>query len=310
MPILEISDLITAYDPATGARLPVRRDAVMRELLEVGDGRAARIVGKIPEEDGVLDPGAVDRVLIRAHTELQRLNEELQMGAQVAELLDPILRAVRTAGLSIARPRVVDVGCGLGYVIRWLAATGVLGDVELCGVDLNRVLVDRAGELAAVEGLDCRFVYGDAFNLPEPATVYISSGVLHHMRRADLRAFFQAQATSEAIAYCHFDIAATRLAPIGAWIFHRARMREPLGRHDGVASARRAHDDHELMAAAAGTGLVAMLYRPVLHTNPFCASVRPILGVRPELVGDLHAAFGPEARHLVAATEPRDRRPW
>lgn len=58
-----------------------------------------------------LDPDAVDRVLIRAHTELQRLNEGLPIGAQVAELLGPILGAVRMAGLSIARTGVVDGDC-------------------------------------------------------------------------------------------------------------------------------------------------------------------------------------------------------
>lgn len=57
MPILEISDLITAYDPATGRRLPVRRDAVMRQLLEAGDERAARIVGGISEDDAVSRSG-------------------------------------------------------------------------------------------------------------------------------------------------------------------------------------------------------------------------------------------------------------
>jgi len=37
--------------------------------------------------------------------------------------------------------RVVDVGCGLGYVTRWLAAHQVLGPgVELVGVDMNSVL--------------------------------------------------------------------------------------------------------------------------------------------------------------------------
>jgi len=98
--------------------------------------------------------------------------------------------------------------------------------------------------------LPCRFVCGDAFTLRGPATVYTSTGVLHHLRGPDLGAFFQAQDHAGAQAYCHFDIAATALAPLGAWMFHRARMREPLGRHDGVASARRAHDDHTLMLAA------------------------------------------------------------
>jgi SAM-dependent methyltransferase len=261
----------------------------------------------MPHHDGVLDALAVDQLLVRTHTELQRLNEELRIAEQLAELLAPLLTAVARSG---ERPRIVDVGCGIGYAIRWLAASGVLGDVDLCGVDFNTALVAEANRLTAAEGLSCRFVRGDAFDLPDSATVYISSGVLHHLRGADLEAFFRAQSDAGAHAYCHFDIAATRLAPLGAWMFHRARMREPLGRHDGVASARRAHDDHDLMAAAqSAPGLPPLLYRPAHHSNPFCASIRPILGVRPQYLRALRTALGPHARHLVAETQPT-RRPW
>lgn len=160
---------------------------------------------------------------------------------------------------------------------------------------------DEAARLAADEGLDCRFVHGDAFALPESAaTIYVSNGLLHHMRGADLAAFFVAQDAAGARAYCHFDIAATRLAPFGAWVFHRARMREPLGRHDGVASARRAHPDRDLLTAAeAAGGLVPALYRPTRHSNPFCASMRPLLGVRPRYLDGLRAGLGRSARHLV-----------
>jgi SAM-dependent methyltransferase len=202
------------------------------------------------------------------------------------------------------------VGCGIGYAIRWLAATGALGDAQLCGVDVNAALVAQATRLAADEGLDCEFVHGDAFGLPGPATVYISTGVLHHIRDGDLGAFFRAQADAGARAYCHVDIAATRLAPLGAWMFHRARMREPLGRHDGVASARRAHADHDLLSAArSAPGLMPLLYRPVHHTNPLCASVRPIIGLSDRDLPRLRAALGPHARHLVTEA-PRARRPW
>ena len=37
---------------------------------------------------------------------------------------------------------------------------------------------------------------------------------------------------------------------VGAWVFHRARMREPVSRHDGVLSARRAHSAPTLLDAA------------------------------------------------------------
>lgn len=307
MPILEISDLIIRHDMATGARLPVRRDDVVAALHAAGDRRGARIVASLPHDDGVLDGSAVERLLVRTHTELQRLNEELRIAEQLAELLRPLLSTVAHSG---ERPRVVDVGCGIGYAIRWLAVSGVLGDVDLCGVDFNAALVAEATRLAEVEGLRCQFVHGDAFALPGSATVYISTGVLHHLRGNDLGAFFRAQVDAGAQAYCHFDIAATRLAPLGAWMFHRARMRESLGRHDGVASARRAHADHDLMAAAGSApGLVPLLYRPTRHSNPFCASIRPILGVRPQYASALRTALGPLARHLVTESNP-GRRPW
>jgi SAM-dependent methyltransferase len=304
---MEISDLIIRHDTVTGARLPVRRDDVVDALRAAGDRRGARIVASLPHRDGVLDGPAVERLLVRTHTELQRLNEELRIGEQLAQLLAALLAAVSRHG---ERPRVVDVGCGIGYVIRRLAATGVLGDVELCGVDFNAALVDEANRLADAEGLPCRFVHGDAFALPGGATIYTSNGLLHHLRGADLAAFFRAQDGAGARAYCHFDIAATRLAPLGAWIFHRARMREPLGRHDGVASARRAHADHELMAAAGSApGLVPVLYRPTRHSNPFSASMRPMLGVAPSALPALRDALGASARHLVAESQPA-RRPW
>ncbi|GCD96200.1 methyltransferase domain-containing protein [Embleya hyalina] len=128
------------------------------------------------------------------HTELRRLSEELRIPERLAHLLGPLLTAVRSTPGAPDRIRVVDVGCGLGHVVRWLAAHDVLGpDVELVGVDLHAdlhaALVAEATRLAEDENLPCRFVRANAFRLddttPEAttaqgaatraATVYIST---------------------------------------------------------------------------------------------------------------------------------------
>ncbi|MFU8854116.1 hypothetical protein ACNAW0_24495 [Micromonospora sp. SL1-18] len=98
MPVVEISDLIIRFDTATGARLPVRRDDVVSALRAAGDWRGARIAASLPHHDGVLDESAVERLLVRTHTELQRLNEELRIAEQLAELLGPLLAAVARGG--------------------------------------------------------------------------------------------------------------------------------------------------------------------------------------------------------------------
>ncbi|MFF3604388.1 class I SAM-dependent methyltransferase [Streptomyces sp. NPDC002463] len=288
-------------EPHSGRRLPVRRAEVIQQFLESGDERAARIVAELPtDQDGVLDPHAVDRLLISVHTELQRLSEELRIGERLVHLLGPLFTAIRSTTGQTGPYRLVDVGCGLGYLIRWLAATNALGaDVELVGVDLDAALVGEADRLARAKGLGCRFVHGNAFDLPEAATLYVSTGVLHHFRGPALAEFFQAQAASPAHAFCHFDIAATRLAPIGARVFHHARMRHPLGRHDGVVSARRAHSDETLLRAAAAPGIRPLLYEPRGLANPFCTTLRPVIGVRPHLEAPLRLALGRAARRLV-----------
>ncbi|WP_232667958.1 class I SAM-dependent methyltransferase [Pseudonocardia sp. TRM90224] len=299
MAVLEISDLVVSWDPATRQRLPVVKADVVARLRAAADARAARIVERIPTDGPNLDDAAVDRLLVRAHTELQRLGEELHMAQRFAEMLVPVLAAARDGGVHPLR--VVDIGCGLGYVVRALASSGVLGpDVELIGVDFNPALVGEAQRLAVEERLPCRFVCGDAFALDEDATLYLSNGVLHHFPADALGTFFRAQDRPATAAFVHYDIAATRLAPLGAWIYHRARMREPLGRHDGVASARRAHGDDVLLAAAAqASGMETFLFEPTRHANPFCAAMRPVIGIRPALTARFRAELGRRAKGLV-----------
>src|SRR4051812_15934375 len=117
----EISDVIIDFDPDTLRRRPVAKRDAVEAFLAHGDRRAARIVAALPERDGALDPDAVDRALLTAHYELQQMSEEFHHGRRAYELLRPLLTAFRAAGVG-GPIRVVDVGCGIGYVVRWLAA--------------------------------------------------------------------------------------------------------------------------------------------------------------------------------------------
>jgi hypothetical protein len=126
--LLEITDLLWPVD-ADGVPVPVCKADVLDRLRGLGQRRAARIVAAFPAADGILDPGYVDALGFRVHCELQRLGEELQLARRVAALLYPIVDRVRLGGAGPVR--VVDVGCGLGFVVRAMAACSALGpDVE------------------------------------------------------------------------------------------------------------------------------------------------------------------------------------
>ena len=283
---LEITDLLWSIN-ADGMPLAVPKAEVLDRLRAIGQRRAARIVSAIPAADGILDLGYVNALGFRVHCELQRLGEELQLARRVAALLSPIVEVVRRRGTGPVR--IVDVGCGLGFVVRAMAASSALGpDVELVGIDLNPFLVAEAGRLAEREGLTCRFEQGDAFG-PELAVqdgarcIVISSGFVHHLPESALAEFFAAQARLGVAAFAHWDIAPCLWSTLGAWVFHYARMREPVSRHDGVLSARRAYPAATLQRAAQlGAPGYDIRVAEGSRWHPRALDVlRPVVGTRP-----------------------------
>ncbi len=297
----ELSDLILDTDPVTLERRPVSR-ATVHAVLEAHGMRAARrILDRIGGGD-TLDPNEVDGVLVRAHAELQRLAFEFRNGERGLMLLRPLLDVLRRD--RAGRPlRIVDIGCGMGFLLRWLAAHGRLGaDVELVGCDFNPTLIAAAQALADEERLAVEFRVANAFTLERPADVYLSSGVLHHFRGEDLDRFFGMQAQTGARAMLHLDIKASWAAPLGAWIFHRARMREPLAQHDGVLSAIRAHPRDALLAAATGAGrpLVYALFDGRPSPLPILRTLNVVVGLHPSLVDPYVEGLGPLSARLEA----------
>ncbi|MBD0373554.1 MAG: class I SAM-dependent methyltransferase [Pyrinomonadaceae bacterium] len=279
----EISDAIISFDTETLEREPVIKSRVISEFAALGNRQAVRIVERIPERDGALDPDAVDKLLVTAHCEMQRISEEFQHGRRVAELLKPLLNALREHG--VERPiRIVDIGCGTGFVLRWLAANAPLGDdVELIGADFNVALVREAQRLAEAENLTCSFVVANAFRLEHPATIYLSTGILHHFRGQGLVELLRQHNRQETCAFVHFDFHASPLAPLGSWLFHAVRMREPLAKHDGVLSAVRAYKSRELLDAAktAAPDFISTIYGTRLWGLPIPRVFHALVGIRP-----------------------------
>ncbi len=279
----EISDSIISFDPVTLQRIPVDKAKVLNEFQTLRNEEAVRVVQRIRERDGALDPGEVDRILVTSHCEMQRMSEEFQHGRRVAELVKPILTALRQGGLHDPI-RIVDIGCGTGFVIRWLAASGALGpNVELIGADFNVPLINEAQRLAELEGLRCKFVVANAFGLDEPAAIYMSTGILHHFRDQGLADLLQQHCRPETCAFVHFDFHSSPMAPLGSWLFHAVRMREPLAKHDGVLSAVRAHKSRYLLdvTRTAAPEFVSVIYGTRLWRLPIPRVFHSLVGIRP-----------------------------
>ncbi|MFO0552325.1 MAG: class I SAM-dependent methyltransferase [Polyangiaceae bacterium] len=294
----EISDLVVAFDPDSLAREDVEQEAVVAELERHGLRAGARVVRSWPTEDGALVREHVDGVLVRSHLEMQRLSEEFQQGARMRRLLAPLVRAVADEG-GAAPLRIVDVGCGLGYVTRWLAAERAFAArVELVGCDYNSALVTEAVALAEREKLACRFEVANAFTTlagsAATPTIFTSTGVIHHFRGAALEQFFEEQAAARPLGFVHSDIKPSWLAPVGAWLFHQARMREPLAKIDGVLSAVRAHSGERLARAAASAApeYALFLFDAEEERLPILKVMQALIGVHVDLAASFVAGLG------------------
>ena len=87
-------------------------------------------------------------------------------------LLEPLL----TPGV-----RVLDVGCGTGWLAQTLAYHY---KAVVTGIDFNPVAIARAQETAAVARLTATFVAADLFEYrpPQPFAIVTSLGVLSHQQ--------------------------------------------------------------------------------------------------------------------------------
>lgn len=297
----EITDLIIQHDPRTLCRVPVRKQELLEVFSKYSNRKALRAVRRLPERDGFLDDREIDVLLLTVHWEIQRLAEEFYHGHRIWELILPVVAAVRQAGIR-GTVRIVDVGCGTGYVTRWLAANIPIEkyDIELVGVDLNSTLIAEAHRLASAEKLPCRFEHGDAFSREHSGHLYVSTGVIHHFRQGALYDFLRQHDQPETQAFLHFDFQPSFLAPLGSWFFHFLRMRTAIARHDGVLSAIRVYDAGTLTAAARASapGFASGIYGARIWKTPMPRVFHTLVGLRHQLVPELRRQLGRRASRL------------
>jgi 2-polyprenyl-3-methyl-5-hydroxy-6-metoxy-1,4-benzoquinol methylase len=297
----EITDLIVQHDPRTLRRLPVRKQTLLEVFSRFHNRRALRAVLALPEIDGFLDDRKIDVLLLTVHWEMQRLAEEFYHGQRVWELLRPVVGSIRQAGIQETL-RIVDVGCGIGYTTRWLAANIPLADqsIELIGMDLNSTLIAEANRLASAESLPCHFLHGDAFALEHSSHILLSTGVIHHFRGNALLEFLRRHDQPATQAFLHFDFQPWFLAPLGSLFFHYLRMRTAIARHDGVLSTARAHDARTLREAARTSvpGFAAGIYGAKIWSTPAPRVFHTLVGLRHQLVPELRRQLGRYATRL------------
>ena len=291
----EITDLIAQHDPRTLERVKVRKQDVLDTFSRFSNRPAMRAVEQLPEREGFLDEKELDRHLLKVHWEMQRLAEEFYHGHRVWELLRVVIASIREAGVR-ETIRIVDVGCGIGYVIRWMAANIPLDKyrIRLAGMDLNSTLINEANRLAGAEELPCRFLQGDAFSNGHSGHIFTSTGVIHHFRGQGLPQFLGRHEQPETQAFLHFDFQPWLLAPVGAWLFHYLRMRTAVARHDGVLSAARAHDGRTLREAAREVlpEFASGIYGAKIWNTPAPRVFHTLVGLRRPLVEEFRRQLG------------------
>jgi len=297
----EITDLIIQHDPSSLARLPVRKQDVLSVFSGFRNRKAMRAVEALPDKAGVLDAQAIDRILVSTHWEMQRLAEEFYHGHRVWDLLRRVIAAIRNSGC-LDSIRIVDVGCGIGYTARWLAAKLPLAELrlEVVGMDLNSALIREATRLALAERLNCRFIHGDAFSREHAGQIYLSTGVVHHFRGPALREFLHRHEQPDTFAFLHYDFQPSFLAPYGSWLFHYLRMRTAIAKHDGVLSAMRAHPADALVEAArhGAPGFASGIYGSRIWRTPAPRVFHTLLGIRRPLLHEFRRQLGMRSARL------------
>lgn len=86
--------------------------------------------------------------------------------------------------------RAIELGCGSGTNVVWLANQGF----EVTALDLSPLAISRARDRAAAEAVNAHFLCADALSLPDLGTYdfFFDRGCYHVVRRIDVGSYLRA----------------------------------------------------------------------------------------------------------------------
>lgn len=208
---------------------------------------------RLEADEWMDDFSITDARLRRALRDLRLTNRLVGGYRATTAVLDPLLERRD-------RVRLLDVGCGSGDYLVYLARRGARFGcaVELIGVDANPVTVGHArayldAQLSASLRSRIRVDIEDALHLPyDDNAVDIAHAALflHHFHGSDAVQLLTEMERTARLGLLVNDLHRHLLAYLGIWGLSRALGMAPMVQHDGPMSVRRGFRKDDLLELA------------------------------------------------------------
>lgn len=199
-------------------------------------------------------PGLDPRMHAAALAGLRRVN-------RLSRVRQVLLRHISMHGAPHGAPlRILDVACGSGDLVVWLARKLACRGVptEVSGCDIRSTAIDEARRLSAAAKQPAEFFLHDAVRtrLPPGYDVVTCSLFLHHLDEDDAVRLLANLAEGARSLVLLDDLRRTRLGYLLAWFGSRLLSRSPVVHVDGPLSVAAAFTPDEARELATRAGLV------------------------------------------------------